>query len=287
MPHVLADRRARKKARTRVEVRRTAHRLFAERGFDAVTVADVAEAADVAVQTVFNHFPTKEDLFFDGRDWWAHGAAAAVRARGAGTGAVTTAHAWLEHHVLYVPRLLRRPAVARYVETVLASPALTLRQRELFRHAEGELAAALHEAWVDQLGDLPGVCMTAELLSGVLITSAQVVLNEQWRAGQPQQPCPSPAVDRAVEAERAHWRQLSRTTFSAVLAGLGQVADAPDAPTGMARVAQLEQHLPPDLVAARRMQPGLQRASTASTGIKAPSTRASSSSAGTGSANAV
>jgi AcrR family transcriptional regulator len=39
-------------------------RLFVERGFDEVTIAEVAEAADVSVNTVFNHFPTKEDLFF-------------------------------------------------------------------------------------------------------------------------------------------------------------------------------------------------------------------------------
>ncbi len=38
--------------------------LFVERGFDEVTVAEVAESADVSVNTVFNHFPTKEDLFF-------------------------------------------------------------------------------------------------------------------------------------------------------------------------------------------------------------------------------
>ena len=55
---------------TREEIAQSARRLFLERGFDAVTVAEVARAADVAVQTVFNHFPTKEDLFFDEQGWW-------------------------------------------------------------------------------------------------------------------------------------------------------------------------------------------------------------------------
>src|SRR5689334_7162740 len=54
-----------KKLRTRQEIAGEAMRLFVTRGFDHVTVADVAEAAGVSEKTVFNYFPTKEDLFFD------------------------------------------------------------------------------------------------------------------------------------------------------------------------------------------------------------------------------
>src|SRR4051812_44688099 len=54
-----------KKQRTRRELADTAMRLFASRGFDHVTVAEVAEAAGVSEKTVFNYFPTKEDLFYD------------------------------------------------------------------------------------------------------------------------------------------------------------------------------------------------------------------------------
>jgi len=54
-----------KKLRTRQEIADQAMKLFARRGFDAVTVAEVASAAGISEKTVYNYFPTKEDLFFD------------------------------------------------------------------------------------------------------------------------------------------------------------------------------------------------------------------------------
>ena len=60
--------RERKKRAAREAIATTARRLFAERGFEAVTVAQIAAAADVSEKTVFNHFATKEDLAFAGRE---------------------------------------------------------------------------------------------------------------------------------------------------------------------------------------------------------------------------
>ena len=60
--------RERKKRAAREAIAATARRLFAERGFDAVTVAEVAAAAVVSEKTVFNYFATKEDLAFAGRE---------------------------------------------------------------------------------------------------------------------------------------------------------------------------------------------------------------------------
>src|SRR5580693_4750619 len=57
--------RERKKAKTRLAISNIATKMFIERGFDAVTVAEVAAAADVSVATIFNYFETKEELFFD------------------------------------------------------------------------------------------------------------------------------------------------------------------------------------------------------------------------------
>ena len=60
--------RERKKRAAREAIATAARRLFADRGFDDVTVAEVAAAADVSEKTVFNHFPTKEDIAFAGRE---------------------------------------------------------------------------------------------------------------------------------------------------------------------------------------------------------------------------
>jgi AcrR family transcriptional regulator len=60
-----SDRRSRKRLVTREGISVAATRLFLERGFDNVTVDEIAAAADVGRMTVFNHFPRKEDMFFD------------------------------------------------------------------------------------------------------------------------------------------------------------------------------------------------------------------------------
>ena len=60
-----SDRQSRKRLATRQGISDAATRLFCERGFDQVTVDEIAAAADVGRMTVFNHFPRKEDLFFD------------------------------------------------------------------------------------------------------------------------------------------------------------------------------------------------------------------------------
>src|SRR6266508_6452898 len=73
--------RERKKQRTRERIAETAQRLFRERGFDAVSVAEIARAADVAEKTVFNYFPTKEDLFYSRLESFEEELLAAIRAR--------------------------------------------------------------------------------------------------------------------------------------------------------------------------------------------------------------
>lgn len=77
--------RERKKRATHDAIAATARRLFARRGFDAVTVAEVAAAANVSEKTVFNHFATKEDLVFAGGEARLAQLQAAIEQRAPGT----------------------------------------------------------------------------------------------------------------------------------------------------------------------------------------------------------
>ncbi|GAA2068923.1 TetR/AcrR family transcriptional regulator [Streptomyces albiaxialis] len=85
MPTTPPGRRERKKAATRKALADAALRLFTERGYDAVTLHDVAEAADVSTTTLLKHFPGKEALVFDEEADQEAGLVAAVRDRSPGT----------------------------------------------------------------------------------------------------------------------------------------------------------------------------------------------------------
>ncbi|OUC80481.1 TetR family transcriptional regulator [Streptosporangium minutum] len=80
--------RERKKRETRLRISDVATGLFMARGFDNVTVAEVARAADVSVNTVFNYFPAKEDLLFDRQDEVVELLGKVMRERRPGEGAV-------------------------------------------------------------------------------------------------------------------------------------------------------------------------------------------------------
>jgi AcrR family transcriptional regulator len=92
-------RRERKKRATRDTIAATARRLFAERGFDAVTVAEIAMAADVAEKTVFNHFATKEELAFAGREQRLNALLTRIAQRPAGTSVLDVFRATTEEMI--------------------------------------------------------------------------------------------------------------------------------------------------------------------------------------------
>src|ERR1700749_1879607 len=76
--------RERKKQQTRELIAETARRLFAARGFEEGTVAEIAREAEVAETTVFNYFPTKEDLVYWRREPFEPALLAAIRERASG-----------------------------------------------------------------------------------------------------------------------------------------------------------------------------------------------------------
>ena len=151
--------RERKKRQTRETIAATAMKLFHARGFDAVTVAEIARAADVSEKTVFNHFPTKEDLVF------AHGLehvearAEAIRLRPPGVPLIRVFEA---DTMEFLDRLEDGP-----VEPLLALPRLVrtspaLRDRLLLAYEEE--AAALVAAVTDDEDDLVASAVVRALL---------------------------------------------------------------------------------------------------------------------------
>jgi AcrR family transcriptional regulator len=147
--------REEKKAATRLAISDTATSLFTEHGFDAVTVAEVAAAARVSVNTVFNYFPTKEDLFFDRQDAVVDRLAAAVRAGGI----AGVRNAFLAELRRDEPTLTLSNAATTFWAAIAASPALQTRLRHI-----GELA---EEALAEALADHPMPRITAAVLAGI------------------------------------------------------------------------------------------------------------------------
>ena len=126
------DRRTRKRLATRQTISDVATRLFMARGFDRVTIDEIAEAADVGRMTVFNHFPRKEDMFFD-REQEAHDLAFhAVRSRAPGTSPIEALAALARDLVAKPSDAFPLFAETRaFVETSLASEALKARARQM------------------------------------------------------------------------------------------------------------------------------------------------------------
>ena len=135
--------RERKKEQTRQAISEAARRLFAERGFDAVTIADVARAADVSEGTVFNYFPAKEDLFYGEMETFEAALVEAVRRRAPGESVLAA----FRRFVLEGSRRLADEEVADVIATagriVKASPALQARERQIVSDYTHSLAALL------------------------------------------------------------------------------------------------------------------------------------------------
>jgi AcrR family transcriptional regulator len=135
--------RERKKLRTRQVIFDAAHRLFAQRGFDAVTVAEVARAADVSEVTVFNYFPTKEDLFYGGMQFFEEQLIEAVRSRQRGESAVSAFRRHLLEGADDLATRERVAAIKKAAQAISKSAALVARERNIVDQYTRRLAAIL------------------------------------------------------------------------------------------------------------------------------------------------
>ncbi|MGW5365154.1 TetR/AcrR family transcriptional regulator [Actinopolymorpha pittospori] len=138
--------RARKKAATRQRIADLATVLFLQRGFDNVTISEIAEAAEVSKVTIFNYFPRKEDIFFDRAPQAEQLLTTAIRDRTPDQSPLRALRRLLldlaeQHH----PLGGFRENYAHFWRTVQDSPALRSRAREALEELEAHLAALLAE----------------------------------------------------------------------------------------------------------------------------------------------
>ncbi|RZQ62745.1 TetR/AcrR family transcriptional regulator [Amycolatopsis suaedae] len=195
--------RALKKQQTRENISRQATALFLQRGFDDVTISEIAAAAQVAKMTVTNYFPRKEDIALDRRDEFVAAPVRAVAEREPGESALAALRrsflAAVERHDPVIG--FSGPEFARMIA---GSPALLARLREFHDDRERALADAFAEESEDAV--LRGVAAT--LLIGVL----RLLFEETMRrtlAGQPD--------DEIATAVAAH----ARRAFGVLEPGLG------------------------------------------------------------------
>jgi AcrR family transcriptional regulator len=140
---MLTDLRSRKRLATRRAISLAADRLFLERGFDNVTVDEIATAADVGRMTVFNHFPRKEDMFFDREEEGREVLLDALRQRDQSVAPVEAlrllAHRLVAEHRPYVEFSNRSQD---FIKTIEGSETLKARARAI----RDELAQAVRAA---------------------------------------------------------------------------------------------------------------------------------------------
>jgi AcrR family transcriptional regulator len=204
--------RALKKRQTRENISDHATRLFLERGFDAVTIAEIAAAAQVSKMTVTNYFPRKEDLALDLHDVFVQLPAQTVRQREPGESALAALRrAYLAAVAEHDPIIgFSGPQFARMI---MDSPALVAYLRGFHDDREKALAAVLAEETGAEPDDITPRVAAAQL-AGVL----RLLFEETVRltlAGQS-----NDEIARAI-TENAH------TAFAALEPALADYATRP------------------------------------------------------------
>ncbi|HWT94875.1 MAG TPA: TetR family transcriptional regulator [Solirubrobacteraceae bacterium] len=163
--------RERKKQRTREAIIDAAMRLFAERGFDHTTIADIAAEADIAPRTFFAYFPAKEDVVFaDIAERFSDFRARLLDRREPGETALDALRSWIDELITTVGLAEKRHECRQ--DLIAANPAIAARDR----HLHAQFTAVLTEAVAADLGEEPGALrprMVAAAASAALETLSQ------------------------------------------------------------------------------------------------------------------
>src|SRR5262249_13862882 len=148
--------RERKKAQTRQLLTDTARRLFAERGFENVSVSEIARVADVSEATVFNYFPTKEDLVYSGLEQFENALLTAVGDRPAGETVIDAFGRFiLEPRGLFAaPDERTARELLDVGRRIAASPALLAREEQIFARYTRALAQLIADEVLAGEGDI-------------------------------------------------------------------------------------------------------------------------------------
>jgi AcrR family transcriptional regulator len=171
--------RERKKAETRRRISDLGSMLFYERGFDNVTIGEIAEAADVSKVTVFNYFPRKEDIFLDRIPELVDLLTATVREREAGQSVLEALRRMLIRHAETGHQL--GGIDDRYVyfwRVVLGSAALRARAREIAEEMEAVLSELIAESGEDLPAPLAAAMLVGAYRSAYLPTARRMLAGE-------------------------------------------------------------------------------------------------------------
>lgn len=167
----MAGLRERKKQQTRQHISDVATQLFVERGFVTVTIAEIADTADVSVNTVYNYFPSKEDLFFDREEEIVERPSRWVRERAPGVSAAEATLGELRREVAELSGCIGLGVGwDRFMRVVESAPSLRARLLRIQHRTADRLATTLAE----EAGAAPGE-HTPELVANQLVTLQRVV----------------------------------------------------------------------------------------------------------------
>lgn len=174
--------RARKKLRTRELIFRTAVRLFEQRGYERTTIAEIAEAADVATKTFFNYFRSKEDLLFSDHAQRAAVMLEVVESREPDEPIADLAGRLRER---LVDQMLSGALdwdgelLSLRTKLIMTVPSLQARALKQNFDVQRQVAEALHKAYGDRLDPI-----SAAAVVGVLVGGAQAAAVASIELGQ-------------------------------------------------------------------------------------------------------